>query len=116
MGPVHLRSELSIQLPLSSAELRSESYSVSSREAASQTDALVASPSTPLETLQWRVEGVYTAPHANETTCDQSLALELKNIPSLEKKEEEALSLFLRVRAEGSCKIEEKGRTMWHFP
>lgn len=34
------------------------------------------------EILQWR--GVYTAPHANETECDQSLALELKIPPLME--------------------------------
>lgn len=36
--------------------------------------------------------GVYTAPHANETKCDQSPSLELKILPYIKKKG--ALSLF----------------------
>ena len=61
--------------------------------ARSQSDTLVASPPTQLRNSA--AAGVYTAPHANETKCGQSLTLELK-IPSYEKKKKGAISLFFR--------------------
>lgn len=45
------------------------------------------------------VAGVYTAPHANETKCDQSLTLELK-IPLVEKKRESNKPVLERTRRE----------------
>lgn len=45
------------------------------------------------------VAGVYTAPHANETKCDQSLTLELK-IPLVGKKRESNKPVLVRTRRE----------------
>lgn len=62
--------------------------------------------------------GVYTAPHANETKCDQSLALELK-IPPYEKKRRrrrKSSKPVFRVNTEGSCRKEKKKKKRIDIP